>query len=410
MRMVIVSTGNELIRGKVVDTNSNFIAFALDSVGVEVDSIVIVGDDKNLLVDVLKRFVGRVDGIVVTGGLGPTDDDITRFALAELMGVELILDEISLDRIKEYFRTRGRVFCERNKIQAMIPKGAVALDNPVGTAPGIKMELGGTTIFALPGVPREMRVMFEKYVLDWLNTFKLRKMHMRKLNCVGLGESSIASELKTLVEKYKEKVEFGTTVDDGIISLYIRSDVKSLVDEFAEGIYGVLGKEVVFSEDDVSLPEVVGSLLRERKSTLGVAESCTGGLLGKVITDVPGSSEYFIGGVVGYSNQMKEKVLSVPGKLLESKGAVSAEVAEEMVRGIIGLTGADFGLAITGIAGPGGGSSEKPVGLVYTACGSKNSGEIKIQKNLFGSIGRDAVRVRSVVVSLNMLRLMLIND
>lgn len=406
MQAVIVSTGDELVSGKVIDTNSSWFANILAEKGVSVSCISIVGDDRNTLLDILNDFVGKVEVIIISGGLGPTDDDITRFVLAEMTGRRLVEDTAILNRIKAFFEERNRPFIERNKVQAMIPEGACALDNPVGTAAGIRLEYKGTTIFALPGVPHEAKVLFNNYILPWLESLRLAPLYTRKLNLFGIGESDLASRIEHIAEEFKNKVSIGTQVSDGLISVWIRSKDKAAADMCADKLYGLVG-DFVFSEGDISLAEAVGRLLVEDSKSVAVAESCTGGLVGKLLTDVPGSSRYFLGGLVVYSNDAKEKILGVPSSLLAEYGAVSRECAEAMLEGVFRLFDSDFAVAITGIAGPSGASKEKPVGLVYVGLGwqERRYGRqrLEVDRLLFGDIGRDAIRKRASLYSLYML-------
>jgi len=340
--------------------------------------------------------------VVMTGGLGPTDDDLTRFVLAEMLGVELLLHEPSLRQIENFFAARNRPMNERNRVQAMIPQGAQVLDNPNGTAPGIKVSIGQCAIFCLPGVPREMKGMFDLYVKPWVLERTPQTHFFRKLHCIGIGESDLVHKIDDLVREHRSKVIFGTTANEGIISIGLAGKDKSALDALERAIQLRLGN-IIFGCDDQTLPECVGALLRQRRQTLATAESCTGGLLGKILTDPPGASDYYLGGFVCYSNTLKHNLLSVPEELLITHGAVSDPAAQAMARGALMKTNADWALSVTGIAGPTGETAEKPVGLVYIGLAGKN-GTQQVREFRFGSPGREVVRFRAAISALDMLR------
>lgn len=406
MKAIIVSSGNELTTGQVFDSNSTHLAEELTGLGVNVLCHITVEDDIDRVVWAIRESARLADLVVITGGLGPTQDDLTRFALAQVAGVELSERPELIEAIAGFFKQRGRTMSQINRIQALLPEGATGLANSGGTAPGILMQLGESTIFALPGVPREMRQMFVTHVVPWVSRRVSRRIHRVDLRCVGTGESNIMQRVMPLVEN-APNVRFGTRVSESIITVKLSGEDPEAVDDLAAKIRTELG-QVVFGEADETLAEVVGRLLRDRRQSLAVAESCTGGLLGELITDVPGSSDFFLGGYLCYSNELKVKDLHVPNDVLARHGAVSERCAEALLTGVLNVTAADWAIAITGIAGPGGGTAEKPVGLIYIATGSTDAR--RINEHRFGDIGRRHTRYRAAITALNTLRLMLMDS
>ncbi|MFA5863785.1 MAG: competence/damage-inducible protein A [Phycisphaerae bacterium] len=405
MKAAIVSTGDELIIGKTLDTNSHWLINQLTDLDVETICCLTVGDDKSRIIWALRQAIEQASLVILTGGLGPTDDDLTRFALAELAGVELFEHKESLRKIEDFFKSRNRPMNERNRIQAMMPEGTEVLANPGGTAPGIKMAIGQTTVFAIPGVPREMKQMHEFYIQPWLKNQVRQKISRRRLHCVGIGESDLVHRIDDLVVAQPE-VTFGTTANEGIISIGLACKNQNAMDSLEQSIRQRLGW-AIFGSDNDSLPGVVGQLLKERNEKLITAESCTGGLIGKMITDVSGSSDYYLGGFITYSNEVKHRELSVPAELLKVYGAVSSPVAEAMAKGALEKTQVDWSISVTGIAGPAGGSETKPVGLVYIGLANRR-GFCEVKEFRYGNPGREAVRIRSALSALDMLRLTLL--
>jgi nicotinamide-nucleotide amidase len=401
LNAAIVSTGDELVVGKTLDTNGHWLINQLTDLEVQVMCQITVGDVKSEIIWALRAAAAKAPLVILTGGLGPTDDDLTRFALSELAGVCLLEHADSIRRIESFFKSLNRPMNDRNRIQAMMPEGAEVLDNPTGTAPGIKMAIKGTTIFALPGVPREMKLMYANYIQPWVASQVRRTMYRRRLHCIGVGESDLVHRINDLVTARPE-VTFGTTANEGIISIGLACPDKSSLDALEQAICERLGP-FIFGRDKDTLPGVVGELLKQRDQKLATAESCTGGLIGKMMTDVAGSSEYYLGGVVCYSNELKMRQLGVPEEMLKAHGAVSPQVAEAMARGALEKTGADWSVAVTGIAGPGGGTEAKPVGLVYIAVAGV-SGYGQVKEFRYPDFGRETVRLRSAVWALDLLR------
>jgi nicotinamide-nucleotide amidase len=405
----IVSIGNELLNGHTTDTNATYICRQLLSIGVPVVSVYAVGDEISKIVETLKKAAADADLVIATGGLGPTDDDLTRQAFAELLQTELVLDERLLEVIGDYFKKRGLVMPERNRIQAFIPKGAEAIENPIGTAPGIRAKLGDKILFALPGVPAEMRAMIDNTVLPYLQKQGGGEWTViKKVRCFGTGESVIAEKLDDMMKRGRNPL-INCTVDTGVISLHVMATAKDkrqaeeMAERDIEKLRIILG-DLVYGENEQTMAEVVGRELVKQRKTLAIAESCTGGLVAKLITDIAGSSDYFIEGWVTYSNKAKVEQLGVSQELIDKYGAVSEQVAKAMATGAKRKAGSDFGVAITGIAGPGVGTEQKPIGLVFISVSSDNSCQTK---KLLLSGSREMIRTRAALAVLNMLRLKL---
>ncbi|MFA5239592.1 MAG: competence/damage-inducible protein A [Phycisphaerae bacterium] len=405
----IVSIGNELLNGQTLNTNALYLSERLLSIGIPVVSSYTIGDDIDSIVRMLNLASDDADLVLVTGGLGPTDDDVTRQAFAKFLGSELELQKDILEKIQNLFASKNWPMPEKNKIQAYIPAGAKALDNNLGTAPGIRAEAEDKLFFVLPGVPWEMKQMFEESVLAELKKFAGEQtVFMLKLKCFGAGESSIAEKLGELMQRGRNPL-INCTVHYGVITLTIVATAKDKVkaQQMAEKdektLREILG-ELIYGTGEQSLAEVVGAKLAQQKKTIAVAESCTGGALAKLLTDTAGASRYFTHGWVTYSNIAKIKELGVKADLIEEDGAVSCKVAEAMAQGARKRAETDFGIGITGIAGPGGGSEQKPVGLVYISIDSGGGSETK---RFIFSYGRDFMRLQTAQTALNMLRLKL---
>jgi nicotinamide-nucleotide amidase len=402
----IVSVGNEILSGKTVDTNAAHLSAELLTIGVPVVSSYTVRDEIDAIVRGLELASADADVVLTTGGLGPTDDDLTRQAFAEFLGVELELRDELLERIEKFFAGRNYPMAERNKIQAYIPAGAKTLAN-IGTAPGIMAESKGKLFFALPGVPMEMERMFAESVLGELKRLASdQAIVIKKLKCFGAGESTIAEMLGTMMQRGRNPL-INCTASSGIITLHIIATAEdtetagqmALKDE--KFLRNKLG-ELVYGTEEQSLAEVVGEKLAGQGKTLAVAESCTGGLLAKLLTDIPGSSNYFTYGWITYSNQAKSSELGVDADLIDQYGAVSEQAARAMATGARNRAGTDYAISITGIAGPAGGTEQKPVGIVYIGVDSNNGCFIR---QFFLSGNRRFIRLRAAQTALNLLRL-----
>ncbi len=414
MKAILISLGDELILGQSVDTNSAWLSEQLASLGIAVLEHITVGDNLNTIVSALRRAGESADLLIGTGGLGPTDDDLTRQAVAQVLGVNLVLHEESLEQIRQFFARRQWNMAKTNNVQAMFPQGAVPLPNPVGTAPGFTVKIRNAQAYFLPGVPREMQRMYEMNLASALKQ-KMRQetggqvIVTRLLHTVGIGESSLAEKLGDRMARGRNPL-LNCTAKAGQVTLRINATANT--EELAHKMIGPVEQDLrdllgnsIFGADGETLEEAVGKLLRQKRRTLATAESCTGGLLAKLITDVPGSSDYFLNGWICYSNESKIQLLRVAPDILARHGAVSEPVARQLAESARTLSKADYALSVTGIAGPGGGSAEKPVGLVYIALAHPAGGDVQ-QWNFAGE--RQTMRQRTAVAALNLLRLKLL--
>mgnify|MGYP001059552800 FL=1 len=368
----ILAVGSELLGTTRLDTNSLFLAGRLESIGIRVVRKACVGDSWDDLVAELGWALARAPLLVVTGGLGPTEDDRTKEAVASLLGRRLVRDEAILARLEERFRKRGREMPGVNAKQADVVEGAVVLPNRQGTAPAYLIEAEGKTIVLLPGVPREMKALFEESVLPHLTRGGTPPgIHRRVLKVVGLGESAVEELARPVYEANRGHEVTILAAAPGEVQLHFqaggtRAEAEPALDALEAAFREAIGP-ALYGRDDETLEEVVGRLLGKAGLTVALAESCTGGMMASRLTDVPGSSEYFLGGAVTYANAAKIDLAGVSPETLGRFGAVSEEVAREMAAGIRRRFGASVGLGVTGIAGPGGGSAEKPVGTVHLA-------------------------------------------
>ena len=413
MKACIVAVGSELLTPFRVDTNSLAITERLNAIGFDVRLKALVGDDVDELARVLGAALGTVDLIVTTGGLGPTEDDVTRDAVALVLDVPLEMDEAIAARIQARFAERGLQMPEINRRQALVPRGATVLENRRGSAPGLWIERGGTAVLVLPGPPREMTPMLEAVIEERLAGRTAGSgLFRRVVRITGRTESDVDSKVQPIYSRWlTQPVPIATTIlaVSGQIELHLtalapsRGDADGPLSEAIGELQAVLGS-AIYSIDGRPLEAVVGDLLRRAGRTIAAAESCTGGLLMSRLTDVPGSSAYVDRGVVCYSDHAKVDLLGVPAELIAEHGAVSEPVARAMAEGVRGLAGSDVGIGITGIAGPGGGTPEKPVGTVAIAVSIAENLWVRTF-NFFG--GRDMVKFQSTQAAMNMLRLML---
>lgn len=369
MQAAVLSTGTELTRGELVNTNATWLSEELTSLGFDVIEHLTVDDDRGRIIEAIRSLSERVDVVVCTGGLGPTTDDLTAPAVAEAMGVPLERDEASLERIRRFFEQIGRPMGPWNEKQADLPKGCTVLPNENGTAPGFAVRLGRARMFFMPGVPREMKAMFSEHATPSIASMVDRRTHQVHLRTLGLGESEIQHRLED-IEAAHPGVTLGyrAHMPEVEVKVHARgpseSDAQRLALEVAEIVRTRLG-DAVYGERDDTFPAVLGQLLRNRGLTLALAESCTGGLVGEMLTAVPGSSDYLLLDVVAYANGAKTHILGVEPELLRAHGSVSGEVARAMAEGVLRVGNADLAVSITGIAGPTGGSDDKPVGTVH---------------------------------------------
>jgi nicotinamide-nucleotide amidase len=375
MKAEIICIGTELLLGQIVDTNAAFLARELAEIGVDLYHKTTVGDNLDRIVATLRQAWDRADLLILSGGLGPTQDDLTREGVAGLLGEELRFLPEAWEPIEEYFRKMERAIPTSNRRQAMFPPSGAIIPNRFGSAPGLRVAKDGRHLFALPGVPYELKGIWGETVKPYLRDLLVREgnpvLTSLTLRMVGIGESAMEEKVIDLI-KAQTNPTIAPYASRGEVSLRISAKGESeaanreRIAVTAAAVKERLG-EYVYGYDEDNLETVVGRILKERGWRLALAESCTGGLIGHRVTNVPGSSDYYLGGVGSYSNELKMKLLEVPRATLETCGAVSPETAQAMASGIRRLTGAEVGVAVTGIAGPGGGTAEKPVGLVYLA-------------------------------------------
>jgi len=410
-KAAIISIGNELLAGQLADTNAAFLGSRLIQIGIPVIASYVVGDEVSSILRVLQLAGVDADVVLVTGGLGPTDDDVTRQAFAQFLEVELELREPLLKKIRDFFAAKKLPFPPVAEAQAYMPAGAAVLDNDLGIAPGIMAERQDRLFFVMPGVPVEMKAMFEQAVLPQLKALATEQaIVIQKLKCFGAGESTIAGMLGPVMQRNRNPL-VNCTAQCGSITLHIvatdknKAEAEQKAAEIEKSLRSKLG-ELVYGADDQTMAAVIGQWLAEHHKTLAVAESCTGGLVAKLLTDVPGASGYFTHGWVTYSNAAKVEQLGVAKKIIEDNGAVSEQVAEAMAHNARAKAGADYAVAITGIAGPTGGTTQKPVGLVYISVDTESGCETK---RFIFSGDRCAVRLKAANTALNMLRLRLDN-
>lgn len=380
MKAEIIAIGSELLTPDRMDTNSLYLTEKLNSIGIDLNAKFVVGDDELSLERILQEALNRADLILATGGLGPTEDDISKKVFARVFKQPLVLDEEILKKLEERFSSRGIKMTSNNARQALVPSGARVLENEQGTAPGLWFEAGGKHAILLPGPPHEMKAMFESCCFPRLAEMsKGVRIHKRVFKATGLTESACDARIAPLYTPYRNPV---TTIlaSPGEIEIHLKA--KASTDEEAEALLDELGEKIelelgdhIFSRRGESLEQIVGLYLTMRQATVAVAESCTGGLVAERLTRIPGSSVYFMSGVVCYDNTAKMELADVPSMLIEMNGAVSREVAIGLAEGIRKRANTTYGIGVTGIAGPAGGSEAKPVGLVHIAVSSEAGAE-----------------------------------
>ncbi len=408
-RAAILSTGDELTTGRTLDTNANFIADKLVAAGLDVTAIIVVGDYPERITWAWHAAMRQADVIISTGGLGPTTDDLTTETLAQVAGRELVLDQPVADRIRQMFEAMGRVMPENNLKQAQFPEGAVVIPNALGTAPGFRLDLqtehGPRHLIVLPGVPREMKPMIEEQVLPWLaqarGTNEVYLSHV--FQTFGISESALDELVAGCVTPEEGRIAFRAAFPQISLRLTVHGPPATAphrLEELAARLRERLGS-YAYGEGDMTMEAVVGALLIERAMKIAVAESCTGGLIGHRLTNVPGSSKYLKGGIIAYADKIKKQRLGVGEATLRAHGAVSEQTAAEMATGVRGTMHCDLGLAVTGIAGPDGGTPEKPVGTVCFALATPDTVYTR-RYQLWGN--REWVKLLSSQVALDWVR------
>ncbi len=405
MNCALISIGTELLFGQITNTNTIYLSQRLNALGINVYYHFTVGDNHQRLQEILHYAMENVDLVITTGGLGPTQDDLTRETIAHAMGKKLVMHTPSMERLESFFKDLNRSMCENNKKQAYLPDGSIVLQNNNGTAPGFIIENSGKIIVSLPGPPKEMMGMFAESVVDFIKEKSKATIHSKVLRFFGIGESTLETELLDMISK-QENPTIAPYAKEGEVSLRVTAKAENeakamvLIEPIIEKIRSRVG-EYLYSDQDEELVEVVAKLLMKKQLTISFAESCTGGLLAGRLTAIPGISKCFLTGYIPYSNEGKIEMLEVKRDTLEKYGAVSEETAIEMVRGLRKKTNSDICVSITGIAGPDGGTEDKPVGLVYIGVLYKE--QLTIHRlNTFGD--RERIRNYTVLSAMNAIR------
>ena len=412
MKAEILSIGNEILCGNIIDTNANYIIKKLKEINITVQHVSAVGDDEQELVAQLRDSFRRSQVIITTGGLGPTEDDITFQSIAKAFGLKLVKYPEAEEHLIKTLTGISIAIAPSNLKQTFLPEGSHCIINPYGTAPSLILEKEDRVIAALPGVPLEMKHLLSEQIIPVLKKKfpGLKQVQSRIIRTIGLPESALNDRIKDFINSHLDlNIGIYATPEDIQIQLNALADnneaADAILDDSTKQLKNLLG-DYIFGYEQDSLEKVIGNLLRKKGLTLAVAESCTGGMLGEAITSIAGSSDYFKGGIISYSGELKEKLLGVPHDILQEFGEVSEPVARAMAEGACKKCNSDIGVGITGIAGPGGGSREKPVGLVYIALADGNRTTVQkyqLQRD------RQTIRLRSTRRALNMLRLYLIN-
>lgn len=414
--MILINIGDELLIGQVINTNAAFIGQQVAAAGFELTDVITIGDDGQNIRETVTSALAKTDVVIITGGLGPTRDDITKKIISDIFQRELVMDEPTLQHVTEIFASRGMALTETNRQQAMVPQGCTVLSNPLGTAPGLWIEQDGKVLIALPGVPFEMEKLIRDEVMPRLQAHK-RDQHAilhRVLQCTNISESGLSDLLENYEQQLPSELKLAYLPKPGIIRLRLtaRGDnaptLQTMLDEHFSTLKR-LTAEYAFTDEDIEIEEVVGRLLTKSGKTLATAESCTGGYVAHLITSVPGSSRYFQGSLVSYSNDIKRDLLNVREDNLKRRGAVSEQVVSDMALNAMGLFDVDYTIATSGIAGPDGGTKEKPVGTVWIAVATPV--RLTTREFRFGSrTGRKQIIERAARAALNMLRVEIEKD
>ncbi len=407
MVVELVSVGTELLLGNIVNTNARYLSEKCAMLGLSVYYQTTVGDNEERLAEVIKTALNRSDIVILNGGLGPTEDDLTKETCAKVMGLPLVTDQHTKERLKEYYKGRKKEdLPESNWKQAVIPEGAVVFDNGNGTAPGLVVEQNGKMVILVPGPPNELYPMMEKQICPYLQKKNEEVILSQMVKICGFGESKVEEMILDLIDKQTNPT-LATYAKQGEVHLRVTAraateeEAKKLLKPMVKEIKKRFGEAVYTTDEKETLTDVVVKLLKKHELTVTTAESCTGGLLAGTLVGVPGVSEVFREGFVTYSNKAKRKLLDVSKSTLKKYGAVSAQTAKEMAKGGVFATDADICVAITGLAGPDGATPEKPIGLVYIACYMND--KVHVEEFRFKG-DRQKIRERSVVQALDVLR------
>lgn len=413
MNAEIISVGTEIILGDILNTHSQYLSQELAHLGINVYYQTAVGDNDKRFTSILKTAISRSDLIILTGGLGPTTDDITKEVACELLGVKCYLDENILNKIKTYFEKSGRIMSNNNTKQAMVPENSIVLENNCGTAPGFIINKDGKTVVLLPGPPRELRPMFEEKVKPYLKYNSKDVIVSKNVRVFGIGESDLEPKISKIVKQINPTVALYAKEGEVLIRVTSKSsDEKQanlLIDKTIDELYSILGN-YIYGINKESLQQVLVEELIKQNKTIATAESCTGGMLASKLTQISGVSAVFNMGVITYENWVKRDLIDVTDDSLSKYGAVSQEVATEMAVGLAKKSNADFSVSITGIAGPSGGSKEKPVGTVYIAVCHKQKVWCKRYNFARNKNEREYIRNLACLNAMNMVRLTLIDE
>lgn len=414
--MILINIGDELLIGQVVNTNAAFIGQQMSAAGFELTDVITIGDDGQAIRDTVTSSLAKTDVVIMTGGLGPTKDDITKKIICDIFQRELVMDEPTLQHVTEIFASRGMDLTETNRQQALVPQGCTVLSNPLGTAPGLWIEQDGKVLIALPGVPFEMEKLIKDEVMPRLEAHK-KDQHAilyRVIQCTNISESGLSDLLENFEKQLPSELKLAYLPKPGIIRLRLtargdnKESLKALLDQHFNELKKLTTK-YAFTDEDIEIEEVVGRLLTKTGKTLATAESCTGGYVAHLITSVPGSSRYFQGSLVSYSNDIKRDLLNVREDNLKRRGAVSEQVVSDMALNAMGLFDVDYTIATSGIAGPDGGTKDKPVGTVWIAVATPV--RLTTHEFHFGSrTGRKQIIERAARAALNMLRIEIEKD
>lgn len=412
MKAEIIAVGTEILLGDIVNTNAQFLSEELASIGIGVYRQEVVGDNEERLLEALQEALKRSDIVITTGGLGPTGDDLTKETACKCFGMDLQLHKESYDVLVSMFERIGKEVTESNMKQVYFPKESKVLPNPNGTAPGAILEKNNKIIIILPGPPKEMKPMYNNYVKDFLKPMGTGVIKSEVVRVLGLGESFAAEKLRDIIEEGVNPTVAPYAKEDDVIFRITASgkdegEVLKLIKPVKEAVISKLGLDYYGEGENTTIEEVVGDLLINNRLTISTAESCTGGMIASRLINYPGISEAFLEGAVTYSNEAKVRILGVNEDTLIKYGAVSEETAKEMAVGISKRSGSDIGIVTTGIAGPGGGTDEKPVGLVYI--GLYYKGKVKAYRHIFNG-NRESVRRRATIVALDKVRRTILRD
>jgi nicotinamide-nucleotide amidase len=405
-KVEILTIGDEILYGQITDTNSQWISTCLDAAGFRTIRKTTVGDEKNTILQAFREAEERADVILITGGLGPTDDDLTKPCLAEYFNCGLEMNNQALEELKEFFQGKGLELTELNRQQASLPACSEHITNELGTAAGMWIERNGKVFISMPGVPHEMKLMMNKYVIPKLSKkYSTEVVYHKLIKTIGIGESWLSEKIAPWAQSLPAHIRLAYLPSLGQVKLRLTASGESLgelqkqVDGEIEKLQEYAGR-FIYGYDSDEIEATVGKMLSSENLTLGTAESCTGGFLAHKITSIPGSSEYFLGGVISYDNTVKVNTLGVKQETLDAYGAVSEETAIEMARGIRRIMNTDVGVATTGIAGPGGGTPEKPVGSVWIACdfqGTVQTKKLQLWKDRQVNIQASTVAVLNLI-------------